>query len=412
MNRSRYDDSPLLKAAGLRQPLAPLLRSPSRGAAASWAAIGERLERGEGRCPRPRAVSSARLALALLVLVSVVALGFGLDLPIPGAGEERQGARRHGERSSPGAPLSPAAAAPSSALAPAAPLLLADGRMFTGLDVPQEAGSAASGSAPSQRRVQFIDGSSLLGQAGTRVEALAMTERDVVLRLAVGAIDVAVVPGGPRRWIVEAGTLSVEVVGTRFSVVRSSEQADVRVSEGAVLVRSAQLEDGVRRLLAGQELSVPTHADESSPNSAARAAASATAAPGTARRAQVTALLQRADAARVRGDLSRAAVILKQVVQEHPNDPRAGLAAYQAAVVSEQLRSPPAQVVVAFEDALRRAAGASLRQDCYFRLMQAQTRAGQLQASRTTARRALDEYPRGRYAERLNSHLASTESNQ
>src|SRR5690606_6658760 len=174
-----------------------------------------------------------------------------------------------------------------------------------------------------------------------------------------------------------------------------------------VLVRSSQLEDGVLRLLAGERVQlsmVPEERTRAPASAPAEPQPSPSAAPATARH-HATALRGSADSASLRSELPRALATQQQVLRDYLHDPRAGLAAYQLAVVVEQLGHAPEEVVAAFEDASRRATGASLKQDCYYRLVQAQRRAGQLEAARSTARRALTEYPDGRYAERFRSHL-------
>jgi transmembrane sensor len=294
-----------------------------------------------------------------------------------------------------------------------AALLLEGGEAFVELDLPSDAAVGAAGG-----RLAFEDGSSIGAKPGTRVEALAMTARDVTLRLVRGSIDVHVDVGGPRRWTIETGVLSVEVVGTKFTVERYSDRVGVRVSHGAVLVRSGELSERVERLAAGQELNIavaaepaaltpPDGVDTDDVNTDEVDTNELNTPRDTSPVPSVEALLQRADAARLSGDLSRAQTVLETVVRQFANDPRAGLAAYQLASVREQQGAPASEVAQAFARALTRARGGSLRQDCHWQLARAQLRAGQLSDSRKTAERALAEYPTGRYAERLERHLES-----
>lgn len=395
MSSNQRDRSALLRAAGLPEPLVDALRSPRRPAEESWSTIAARLDALESRdAARGRRLPLALGLLSGLALVGVaLASGYGpftASSPVVTAPSERLSSETQ------------ASAPPVSRGLP-----LVDGSAFSGLRVPHRPELASTEGSSSERRARFLDGSSITGQPGTRLEALAMTERDVVLRLVEGSIEVSVVPGGARRWVIEAGTLSVEVVGTQFTLARDARGAQVGVTQGAVLVRSSQLEDGVLRLLAGERVQlsmVPEERTRAPASAPAEPQPSPSAAPATARD-HVTALLGSADTARLRSELPRALATLQQVLRDYPHDPRAGLAAYQLAVVVEQLGHAPEEVVAAFEDASRRATGASLKQDCYYRLVQAQRRAGQLEAARSTARRALTEYPDGRYAERFRSHL-------
>jgi len=229
-----------------------------------------------------------------------------------------------------------------------------------------------------------------------------MTERDVVLRLVRGVIDVHVIKGGTRRWLVEAGALSVEVVGTRFTVDRSPERVSVRVRQGSVLVRSGKLAERVEQVQAGQEISVPTASEARQVPTANRKP------PVPAERPSVDALFARADRARLDGQLDVASQALARVLQQFPTDARVGLAAYQLAVIKEQQGQAAAEVARAFARALAQAEGASLRQDCHWRLVRVLGRAGSEQASRRAAERALAEYPNGRYADRLRAQLAAS----
>ena len=61
---------------------------------------------------------------------------------------------------------------------------------------------------------------------------------------------------GPRRWQIECGLATVEVVGTHFDVERSPGRLRVAVARGQVLVRGERVPDRVRRLAAGEALEV------------------------------------------------------------------------------------------------------------------------------------------------------------
>lgn len=284
--------------------------------------------------------------------------------------------------SSPGATNSSSLdAAPNSVASITTPdLRLRGGAEFVGL-APLNQSTPASA-------VIFEDGSTLTALAAqTVVERLAMTERDVTLRLASGAVEVHVMKGGRRKWTIETGDLSVEVVGTRFVVRRSREGSEVAVQEGVVLVRGNRLPDGVRRLNAGETVTVP-----------ARTGRSAT---------SVATLMQEADTARRSGDLRSASALLSRVVRDFPSDAQSGVAAFQLALVIQQLGASPAEVVAAFEVALGKARGQSLRQDCLWRLVLALEQAGQVSEARRRAEQSLQDYPEGRYAKQLRERVPS-----
>lgn len=243
------------------------------------------------------------------------------------------------------------------------------------------------------RDVTFEDGSRIEAlEAHTTVEALAMTARDVTLRLMSGSIDVRVTKGGLRKWVIEAGSLSVEVVGTHFVLTRSPDLSHVAVKEGVVLVRSPQLADGVRRLVAGESQQIKT----SKPT------------PTERRATTFETWLHKADEARRTGDLHAARQHLQHVLHTFPNDARSGVVAFQLALVVQQIGASPEQVVAAFESALAKARGQSLRQDCYWRLVLALEHAGQNERAKARAKESLDSYPNGRYASELKRRLNVT----
>ncbi|MEM9190748.1 MAG: FecR domain-containing protein [Myxococcota bacterium] len=102
----------------------------------------------------------------------------------------------------------------------------------------------------------LADGSSIRVGEDTELSTLEASDRAIVLHLQHGRGEFSVTPGGPRRWTIECGLASVEVVGTVFSIDRTDDEVVVAVDRGAVLVRGEHVEDHVRRLGAGEELRV------------------------------------------------------------------------------------------------------------------------------------------------------------
>jgi transmembrane sensor len=124
---------------------------------------------------------------------------------------------------------------------------------------------------------------------GSRIDVAPFTDLHVVLNdartfvtaLERGRSTFDVRPGGPRRWVIEAGTATVEVIGTRFSVRHEDTSVRVDVERGIVLVRSATLAGGSVRLTAGQSVVVtaPLPASSAPPAVAAASAAASSARP-------------------------------------------------------------------------------------------------------------------------------------
>ena len=98
---------------------------------------------------------------------------------------------------------------------------------------------------------RFDDGSEIELAAGSHVDLLDTTPDNVRLALRGGRVIFRVRPHGPRRWEIECGPLSIEVVGTVFSVVRDGDDVEVAVQRGAVLVRGTRVPDHVHRSGAG-----------------------------------------------------------------------------------------------------------------------------------------------------------------
>ncbi len=308
-----------------------------------------------------------------------------------------------------------------------APLALASGAPFNALE---------------GRVTELDDGSRITRFDGAEAEVLEASGQRVVLRLVRGRVRFEVTPGGPRRWIVEAGAARVEVVGTVFSVDRGDDGVAVDVERGVVLVRADELPDGVRRLTAGERVRVaaPTltasagaleppgprgsavarvegataevgsasaSADvepapddlaeleaeaESPPPSTAREAPAAPASGPTARQ-----LMDRADAARAEGDHARAARALRELLASHPEDESARMAAVTLGRLELRQLGQPARAARTFGRALRMGLTRTFDEDVRAQRVEALSRAGDAGAAREAASEYHRRYPDGRW---------------
>lgn len=359
--------------------------------------------RGEQRIRRvPRGLRSPAIALAA---ACVMIGGFALIRALDHAGEQ-SGAQ----------------------VAQAAPLTRSDG---SALDAIVPAAASA--------RVPLSDGSELWVDKGAVLAPLDVSQRSVVLHLLRGRARFAVKPGGPRRWVVEAGAASVEVVGTRFTVDRDGSEVRVNVEEGKVLVRGAGLPDGVVRLSAGEQVLVPGKPQAVAVASHERAAEpivpaprieieappepvqpiepaqpKAAPAPLPAKAVVPAAMASKtmpdadvlfaiADEARIARDYQRALEALQRVVREYGVDPRAKLAAFTIGRIRDEQFHDLAAAAESYEKALALGLSGSLAEDCYARLMhvlESQVREGRVPRSRLqeTAEQYVRRYPKGRYA--------------
>ena len=125
------------------------------------------------------------------------------------------------------------------------PLRFADGRPLAVVDAP------AAGAV-----VSISDGSIVDLAAGARLAPLESSGTSFVAVLERGSAHFEVRPGGPRRWQIECGLATVEVVGTGFDCARAPGRLRVAVEHGAVLVRGERVPDRARRLAAGDTLDV------------------------------------------------------------------------------------------------------------------------------------------------------------
>lgn len=319
------------------------------------------------------------------------------------------------------------------------PLLRADGTKLTEVRADQPA------------RVDLADGSRITMQKGSALQPLLSTASRFEILLTEGVAEFDVVPNGPRRWIIQAGLATVEVVGTKFRVERAKDAVKVFVHHGIVLVRSKQLTNQVQRLTDGQALEVrrpaesaeaaegtmvfelepdlePETASVARPKAGPVAAASelqkrrarwrAHAREGRyqaafnalgrnglkaeVRRAPtVERLLELADVARLSGHPRDAVAPLERILEKHSGSGHAALAAFTLGRLWLEQVKQPAKAAGAFERAIRMRPPHALLADCHARLVEAHSRAGDKQAAARAANRYRRLFPRGRHLSEL-----------
>lgn len=306
------------------------------------------------------------------------------------------------------------------------PLPAAELRMANGGEVPPTL------IAPSQRAVAFDDGSALSLAEGARLDVLESTARAFVLALRRGAVEFEVHPGGPRTWRIECGGLTVEVVGTHFTMTRTSESIRVAVTRGAVLVRGERVPDGVVRLGPGQSVLVPLGEESRVPSGAAAtpvtagsavidapargllpktapvgvdtpaptnapASSPSAAAPALTETPALDAFLLRADDARRSGRFGEAARLLEEGVAAYPGEPRVAIAEFSLGRLYLDSLGDAPRAAAHFSRAV--ADGrlpATLGEDAAARLVEARSRAGDSAGAVSAAERYRALYPAGR----------------
>jgi transmembrane sensor len=289
----------------------------------------------------------------------------------------------------------------------------------------------ASGSALSS----FSDGSQVLLQAGARLEPLENTGHAVSLLLAQGRATFDVHPGGPRRWTIECGLVTVEVVGTRFTVDRTPERVAVTVERGVVLVRGERVPDRVQRLGAGQAIEVRAEATHAAVAPAPSLSAAVPRAPQRAawrelstrgdyagayrllgadgvdaestESRRVDDLMALADVARLSGHPAEATGPLARVVREFAKDPRASLAAFTLGKIHLASTASAGLAAKDFTDALRLGLPSSLVEDAHANRIEALRRTGDDTAARAAAIEYAARFPASERARALRTWAES-----
>jgi transmembrane sensor len=344
-------------------PLRDALRDPigPEDARRMWSAID-----GQWR-PRQASRLSLRLALAAAAMLGALALLW--VLLIPGRTTVAPGA--------------------SVAVAAAGPLALENGEALGKFAAPADNGAT----------VRFNEGSHIELDAKAELDPLINAADAVTWLLSRGRITVDVKPGGPRRWSIECGVATVEVVGTRFTVDRDPAGVMIRVEHGVVLVRGERVPQRVQRLTAGDQLVVPEErkAPSEPPRRLERAASPSppSTLPEPTAPSPAAELLGLSDEARAAGRPEEAARLLAELVRVHPHDQHAGEAAFILGKLRLDALGDAARAGDAFATAIRIGLPPELLEDAYVRLVEARSRAGDREGARAAAIAYDGRYPQG-----------------
>lgn len=312
----------------------------------------------------------------------------------------------------------------------AGPLRFADGRPMVAVDAPAEGAALA-----------MSDGSRVELRGGARFEPLESSGSMFLAVLQRGAARFEVRPGGPRRWQIECGLASVEVVGTAFSCEREPGRLRIAVEHGVVLVRGEKVPDRARRLAAGESLEVleavpapvvppserPKSAETSGPMIGLRspspplrswrelardghhreafATLGARGFQKVTRHVGVADLLVLADVARLSGHPADAVAPLDRILSDFPADPQAALAAFAVGRLELDELGHPARAAAALNRALALGVPQTLREDVRARLVEAYLHAGNHAAARAAADAYKREFPAGRYTQSIESRI-------
>jgi transmembrane sensor len=247
-----------------------------------------------------------------------------------------------------------------------------------------------------------------------------VVEEDAPLRTLVrlergGArFDVARRP--ERTFQVRAGGVVVSVIGTVFDVEVVADRIGVAVEQGAVEVAWNL---GRKRLVAGERGWFPPLVLSGGDAAVASGGPVAVGAPAASgERSEPTPssepgssareLLAESDSARTRGELARGAELLRRILREHSNDPRAPLAAFTLGRLLLNELGRPREAAAAFHEVQVRAPRGQFAEDALAREVEAWKQAAEPARARAVAETYLERYPAGRHVRRVKA-LAGVE---
>lgn len=304
------------------------------------------------------------------------------------------------------------------AIGTAAVLLLV--RFSTGVDAmgtaPIPVGSGAvramapASSEPATHRAPEIlslrDRSRALAlEAGTQLSVEEDAPERVHLRLDRGRARFEVTRRPERSFSVRAGSVTVSVVGTTFGVEVVADRVGVSVESGAVEVDWGV---GQKRLLGGESgwfpplvTSAEREPEASEPSRSAPASPEPPAGSDRDPTTSAQSLLAAVDASRSRGQPGRAVELLRQILRDYPDDPRAPLAAFTLGRVLFNELGRPREAAAAFRQVRTKAPSSQFAEDALAREVEAWDRASERERARSLAAEYLERYPAGRHARRV-----------
>jgi transmembrane sensor len=273
--------------------------------------------------------------------------------------------------------------------------------------------------------VELADGSLVEHTAQDHVEIDVVTPERVELTLQKGRAMFRVAKNPNRKFVTHAGGHIITVLGTVYTVDVSVDSLAVTVTEGVVEVAR---EDGTGRwrLHAGEHWSgaarpaasvasnveppSPTPAETAAPSAppepapaiapspnatVARPSAGGSTAASTDGNPAAAALFQRAQDARLAGHTQEAARLLNEFLRKYPNDPRAGIAAFELGRLRLDSDDPKGAL-----DALNQAAdnGAAFEEQVAARRVQALEQSGDMVACQAAKKAFLKRFPQGSFA--------------
>ncbi len=259
----------------------------------------------------------------------------------------------------------------------------------------------------------LADGSVVSLGASAEVNLREQAANRIVIEHRSGRVHYDVRPGLPRAFVVAAADVEVTVVGTAFWIARDAGRVRVTVEHGRVEVARAGTSPTV--LTAGDELELTLGPDQAAaprvpaPDPAGSSRVSArprrrAPEPSATARPTLDDLLAAADDARARGDATRAAALLQELVDRFSEDPRAYGPCFQLGKV-ERIRGRHSAAATAFARAVGLAPSGSLSEDARAEAALSWFDAGRFDRARAAADDYLGRYPDGAHVARVRRML-------
>jgi transmembrane sensor len=241
-------------------------------------------------------------------------------------------------------------------------------------------------------RWNLRDGSEIVIESpATVIKKKRESDTEILFELEAGAAHFEVVPNANRVFRVNAGTTTVEVLGTSFRVARQHSRSEVTVDRGRVVV---SWNGGSRVLNKGEAGTFPPAEERVASDAPAitttREAQNVKVEPGA------EALFASADKARKEGRPDQAIGFLKAITDRHAGDPRAPLAAFTRGRVLLESLGRPREAAQAFAQA-RSLSGkrSALAEDALAREVEAYAAAGESGLAHERAELYRRNYPKG-----------------
>jgi len=278
---------------------------------------------------------------------------------------------------------------------------MADGRGIIRDSSPEQVFSAGT--------LKLQDGSiaTYLGPAVVEVEQQSSTA--IHLSHLHGQVRYEVARSSERTFVINANGIEIQVVGTVFVVDVGLVDVHVRVERGEVVVDSGS---GIVELSAGEEIVLACR--DSSPQEirdrrepeprGLSVNIDAPERPSRADSSQSTPtfdqLLREADGARRAGDNDRAASTLKKLINLYPGNGRIVSVLFTLGKVESQ-RGRYVDAARAFRKCWRSSPRGTLAEDAHYQEAISWDRIGRIREAQAAARRYLESFPAGPYADRM-----------